>query len=401
MSVAAAPIEKKILIQPSPEYSENNVRLVKGGRQYFELLKTLINNASKTIHLQTYIYQDDATGKEIANALLAAASRGVDVYLLADGYASQTMSPSFIGMLRRGGVHFRFFEPIFKSHNFYFGRRLHHKIVVVDCRFALIGGVNISNKYNDLNGRPAWLDFALYAEGDIAKELDLLCYKTWKGFPSVIPGNVVQNGVCRQSTGPGDRCLVRMRRNDWVRGKNQVSASYIEMLKNARSEITILSSYFLPGRVIRKCLVQAAKRGIKIKVIVAGRSDIMLAKQAERFIYKYLLKNGIEIYEYQRTILHGKIAVCDNKWLTIGSYNLNNISAYASIELNLDVQNEQFAKQVSGLLNNIAETDCIRISAEYLEKRVGILGRIVHWASYQSVRFLFYMFTFYFKKRLD
>jgi len=190
-----------------------------------------------------------------------------------------------------------------------------------------------------------------------------------------------------------------MRRNDWVRRKNQISASYIEMLKNAKSEITILSSYFLPGSMIRKHLIQAARRGVKIKVIMAGRSDVMLAKQAERFIYKELLKNKIEIYEYQKNILHGKIAVSDKEWLTIGSYNVNNISAYASIELNLDVCDAAFATQVNNMLEDIVRKDCIRITTRYLEKRTNIFKKIVHWASYEVVRFIFYMFTFYFKHK--
>jgi cardiolipin synthase len=381
------------------DFTPNKVKLVRGGRKYFDLLKMLINRATDIIHLQAYIYDDDETGKEIANALMEAASRGVKVYLMADGYASQVMSQSFIDQLRMAGVNFRFFQPLFRSKYFYFGRRLHHKMLVVDARYALVGGINISNRYNDLAGSPAWLDFALYAEGEIAKELCLLCYKTWKGFPGAL--NIASCEIKQPyfDTKPEEKSFVRMRRNDWVRRKNQISASYIEMLKNARSEVTILSSYFLPGRMIRKCLIQAAKRRVKIKVIMAGRSDVMLAKQAERFIYKDLLKNKIEIYEYQPTILHGKIAVCDKKWLTIGSYNVNNISAYASIELNLDVYDPCFAMQVNDMLENITRKDCIRITTGYFEKRSNVFKRMIHWVSYETIRFIFYMFTFYFKQR--
>ena len=136
-----------------PGYTmRNTVKLVRGGKPYFDCLLTTIESARQSIHLQTYIYDDDETGELVASALKAAVKRNVEVYLLADGYASGSMSRSFINGLREAGIHFRFFDPIFKSKYFYFGRRLHHKVVVVDGSFALVGGVNISNRYNDLPG---------------------------------------------------------------------------------------------------------------------------------------------------------------------------------------------------------------------------------------------------------
>lgn len=110
----------------SREYSkQNKVRLIRGGKEYFELTLSLINKATESIHLQTYIYEEDETGREVANALKAAAKRNVKVYLLVDGYASQALSKSFIADLENSGVQFRFFEPLLKSRHFYFGRRMH------------------------------------------------------------------------------------------------------------------------------------------------------------------------------------------------------------------------------------------------------------------------------------
>jgi len=131
---------------------------------------------------------------------------------------------------------------------------------------------------------------------------------------------------------------------------------------------------------------------------MAGRSDVAIAKQAERFIYDDLLKNEIEIYEYQKTVLHGKLTVCDNKWLTIGSYNVNNISAYASIELNLDVYDPKVAEEAGEMLRTIAKEDCIRITKELFEKKNNIFQRLIQWTSYEVIRSLFYLFTFYFKQ---
>jgi len=276
---------------------------------------------------------------------------------------------------------------------------LHHKLLVIDGKSALVGGINISNKYNDWNGIPAWLDFALYVKGPIARELCILSYKTWKGFPKLMGPTPCETEKIDFEIDDEEKSLVRMRRNDWVRGKKQISASYIEMLKKAKREVTILCSYFLPGHEIRNQLMRAAKRGVKIKIIMAGRSDVKIAKQAERFIYKDLLENNIEIYEYQKTILHGKVMICDREWMTIGSYNVNNISAYASIELNLDVHDPIFAKQVNNMLQNIARKDCIRITKDWVEKKIHFFERMKQWASYEIIRFLFYLFTFYFKQQ--
>ncbi len=383
----------------SKDFTENKVSLLRGGKEYFDLLKRMIRRAQKTIHLQTYIYNDDETGQDIAGELIKAAKRNVNVFLLVDGFASQSMPQSFIDYLREGGVHFRFFEPILKSKYFYFGRRLHHKMMVVDGQCAVVGGINISNRYNDWKGQPAWLDFALYVEGKVAKELCVLGYKTWKGFPKKMGLTPCELEKDYYNMDPREISFVRMRRNDWVRRKNQISASYIELLKNTRQEITILCSYFLPGHEFLYHLIRAARRGVKVKVIVAGRSDVQIAKRAERFIYEGLLKSNIEIYEYQKTVLHGKLTVCDNKWLTIGSYNVNNISAHASIELNLDVYDPVVAEHTNEMLQTIVKEDCIRITNEWLRKKENIFQKFIQWISYGIVRFLFFLFTFYFKHR--
>jgi cardiolipin synthase len=379
--------------------SRNRVELIRGGKSYFDRLLQMINSASESIHLQTYIYDDDDTGREVSEALKAAVKRKVEVYLLTDGYASKVMSKSFINSLREAGIRFRFFNPLFKSKHFYFGRRLHHKVVVTDMKYAMVGGVNITNRYNDMPGDPAWLDFALYTEGDVAKELCILCWKTWKNYPLNMGLTPCEQKEIHFNISPEERCNVAMRRNDWVRRKNEISATYIDMFRNAKSHITILCSYFVPGRVIRRQLSYAAARGVKIKVITAGISDVRVAKYAERYMYDWLLRNNIELYEYQPTVLHGKIAVCDDQWMTVGSYNINNISAYASIELNMNVQNEAFAKEAEQVLLQIAEKDCIRITKEYYKRTKNIFKQLIHWSSYEFIRLVFYLSTFYFKHK--
>lgn len=384
----------------STDYSAlNKVQLIRGGKEYFDLLVHLINEATESIHLQTYIYANDETGARVATALKAAAKRKVQVYLLADGYASQTLSQKFITELLEAGVNFRFFEPLLKSKHFYFGRRMHHKIFVADAEFAVVGGINIANRYNEMPGNPSWLDFALYSEGEIAKELCVLCWKTWNSFPVKMRKTPCEKMHPLFKFTGEEISRIRMRRNDWVRRKNEISATYIEMFRNAQSHITILCSYFLPGKIIRKLLRNAAKRGVTIKVIVTDRSDIMLAKHAERWLYDWLLRNNIELFEYQPAVLHAKIAVCDSKWLTIGSYNINNLSAYASIELNLDVHNANFASGVEQTLTAIIQNECVAINKEKHIQTNNVFKQFIRWASYQILRIIFYMLTFYYKQK--
>lgn len=395
--MAVHPEKNKGLLLPAVS-RHNQAELVRGGKPFFDLLLQLINKASEFIHLQTYIFDDDETGTRVADALKAAVKRNVSVYLLADGYASQVMSGKFIDDLRASGIHFRFFEPLFKSRHFYFGRRLHHKIFVADARFALTGGINITNRYNDMPGTPAWYDFALYAEGDIARELCVLCWKTWNNFPEKM---VLTPCDDRQVPFPFNAersCTLRMRRNDWMRRKNDISETYIQMFRQAKSDVLIMCSYFLPGKAIRRLLKNASRRGVKIRVVTAGTSDVIMSKYAERWLYDWMLRNKIELFEYQPTVLHAKVTVCDSQWLTIGSYNINNLSAYASIELNIDVHNEHIARQMENIIQTTIEKDCIAITEQMHKKNTNVFKQFIRWFSYQFLRFVLYLITFNLKQ---
>ena len=390
----------QLLKKRTAQYStKNKLRLVRGGKEYFDLLLDLISRAKYHIHLQTYIFDDDETGTQVAEALKEAASRNVEVYLLADGYASQIMTKKFVHDMRTSGIKFRYFEPLLRSKYFYFGRRMHHKIFVVDAMWALIGGINVSDRYNDVGGTAAWLDMAIMIEGEIAQQLCVLCWKTWKSFPlnmSITP--------CEEMAINFDHlldrtCRVRIRRNDWVRRKNEISTTYLQMIRSANSHLTILCSYFLPGTVIRKALREAANRGVKITVVTAGPSDVRLSKLAERWMYDWMIRNRITLYEYQPTILHAKVAVCDTQQITIGSYNVNDISAYASIELNLDIKNEKLASELENRISLIIEKDCQLITEEELIKSRNIFRQFLRWFSYRLIRFLFHTLTFYYKQK--
>ena len=368
------------------------LRLIKGGKEYFDLLKELIEKAKESIYFQTYIFDEDETGTEVADALKAAARRDVTVSLLVDGYASKDLSTSFVKGLVEAGIKFEMFDPLLKSKYFYLGRRLHHKVVTIDSKFSLVGGINVSNRYNDFPDQPAWLDWAIYAKSEISEELAKICESRMQPMSIERLVRKRRKAILKNQIGS-----VKVNVNDWVRGKREITKSYMEMFGKARDRITILSAYFLPNDQFRKKLRAAARRGVKVQVILAGTSDIKVAKYAERYMYRWLLNNGIEIFEYERSVLHGKMATCDGEWITVGSYNINTISAYASIELNLAINDSVFTKRAEKQLNAIMLKDCVKITSENL-KAYGCVTKTNQRAAYYLYRVLFFIFTFYFKQ---
>ena len=381
----------KLLDSNTTRSTSEQLRLIKGGKEYFDLLKELIEQAEESIYLQTYIFAEDETGTEVADALKAAARRNVAVSLLVDGYASKELSKSFALDLKEAGIKFKMFDPLLKSKYFYLGRRLHHKVVTIDAKFSLVGGINISNRYNDFPGQPAWLDWAIFAEGEISEVLAKICES--RMLPMSIKRYVRKKRHAAKNQIGSTKVIV----NDWVRGKREITRSYIEMFGKAKDRIIILSAYFLPNDQFRKKLRAAARRGVKVQVILAGTSDIKVAKYAERYMYRWLLKNRIEIFEYGKSVLHGKMATCDGEWITVGSYNINTISAYASIELNLAISDPAFTKQAEQQLDEIMLNDCVKITSQNL-KASGWITKTGQRAAYYLYRVLFFIFTFYFKQ---
>jgi cardiolipin synthase A/B len=375
-------------------YLQNNsIDLYRSGKAFFDLILHLINDAKYSIQIQTYIFEEDDTGKLVGSALINAAKRGVKVSLVVDGYASQDLSKNFISDLRSSGIKFRMFEPVFRSKTYYFGRRLHHKILVVDGYRAVVSGMNISNNYNDLPQQPAWLDWAAYVEGEAALVLMNICRRREEIVSYKTPVNELAK---KEYLNP---VKVRIRINDWVNRKMEVTQSYLEMFSNAKSHVYLMSPYFLPGGDLLKAIIAAANRGVQINLILAGVSDIKIAKHAERYMYRQIFKHNIHIYEYQPKVLHGKLATYDGKWITVGSYNVNNISAYASVELNLDVDDVPFALDVEQRLKRIIAIDCIRLDESDYLKKMNYFKLFIQRSAYDIFRLILFLFTFYFKQK--
>jgi cardiolipin synthase len=352
-------------------------------------------SAKQVLHFQTYIFDEDETGIHVAEALMAAAARGVHVYLLIDGYASQDLPVAFRTRLKEAGVHFRFFEPIFFTYKYYFGRRMHHKVLVADGHEALVGGMNVSNRYNDMPGQPAWLDFALHVKGDVCAGLHDVCVRMWER-PVFVPKCKPLPAPLRQQ--PERECKVRIIRNDWVNRKTDIYATYRSMFASAHSFATVMTSYFWPPARLLRHMEVAARKGVKVTVVLTGYADVPFAKYAERYLYRRLFRSNIDVYEYLPNVLHAKIAFRDDEWLTVGSYNVNNISAFASIELNLEVLNADTAAGMRQVVEGIIDADCRQVRREDFELSSHPFRMLLYYLSYRAVHLLFFLFTFYFEQ---
>lgn len=368
--------------------SAGNIELVHSGEDYFLRLLNIISKAQNEIHLQTYIFENDSTGLEIANALTEAAYRKVKVYVLLDGYGSAKLSNSFLEELTKQGIHIRFFSPLFSKNTFYIGRRLHHKVVVADSKIALIGGINIANKYRGSITEQPWLDYAVQIEGaSIAEPLQQLCrdiYLKKVGNKKRIIQFDFNNAI---------ETSIKILRNDWLKQKNEICNAYINTLRKADREVIIVGSYFFPGRRLSNALKNAAKRGVKIIIILSGVSDLPIVLRATHYLYSSLLKQGIELYEWKKSILHGKLAVTDSKWTTVGSFNLNHLSSYGSIEMNVEINSPKFSKKLSDHLISIIE-QCDNITYETLKIRNGMLTRFKNWLGYHLVHMALTVVTY-------
>lgn len=371
-----------------------SIRLLYGGEDFFQQLEQLIDLAQSELHLQTYRLAEDATGMRVAEALRNAAARGVKIYILLDAYGSGGLSKNFIVSLKEAGIQTRFFSPLFFFQGWFFGRRLHHKIALADDRLAIIGGINISDNYRGTESAPAWLDFAIWLEGSVCSQIQEICQELWgRKFLKTVK-------LLRRSKAPGQKVTERIKviHNDWFRYKNQVDDRYRQAVQEAKSSILIVASYFLPGLRFRMALVKAAKNGISVRLVLAGRSDVPIVKHAGTHLYRFFLKNGIEIFEWHESVLHAKVMMIDGNWFTLGSFNLNYLSTYGSIETNVESTDSHTVRQLSKELDRVVK-GCEKITLDQVQRKENSLVRVRNWFAYRLMRRAFLIMTFFTFKR--
>jgi cardiolipin synthase A/B len=368
-----------------------SVQLVYSGKDYFQRLNNIIANTKKELHIQTYIFDPDETGKSVIEQLKKAAARNVKIYLLLDSFGASTFPQQLRKELTGSGINIRFFAPFFSTNTFYLGRRLHHKVIVSDNMVALIGGINIADKYQGSQTQLPWLDYAVEIRGTVCERIQEFCYNIYhkKSFRKTIIQRNIDSGTIP----------VRIAVNDWVNQKTEISNGYLHAIANAKQEIIIVGGYFIPGRKLRRALKEASERGVKVKVILAGISDVILVARATRFFYSFLLRNHIELHEWRHSVLHGKAAVIDNEWSTIGSFNLNHLSTYASIEMNVEIESQEFAKNFSNHLYEIMSRS-MAISRIKYERKNKWLNKLLNWISFRLIRVFSLILTMFSYHRL-
>jgi cardiolipin synthase len=362
----------------------HSIELLRSGENFFAACEKIIDEAKLYIHFQTFIVDDDETGRRITNALIRASERGVRVYFLLDAYGGGSFSKEMEQMVEDAGVLFRRFSPKLITRRFQFSLRLHHKVLLADGEIAVIGGMNIADRYH---GRPdfkEWLDFAITIKGPECAHVLFMLKRLWNR--TFISKKERSNETLHNPAFYEDDIKVRVLQNNWYRNKIEILKSYRSAIRHAENRMILFASYFLPGRNERKLLRNASRRGVDIKIVLAAESDAPVFKRATNFLYDFILRNNIKIYEYLPSNLHAKVATVDGKWTTIGSYNMNHLSDYGSIEINADILDAGFAGMFEKLLTGIIKEDCRQVTFNEYKKRKTWIFQFTDWLSYQMIR---------------
>ncbi len=362
----------------------HSIGLLRSGENFFSACEKIIDEARQYIHFQTYIVDDDETGRRIVDALIRAAGRGVRVYFLLDAYGGSSFSKELTALVEEAGVLFRKFSPRLITKGFQMSLRLHHKVLLADGEVAVIGGMNIANRYHGSPDFKEWLDFAIIMKGPECAHVLFMLKKLWNR--TFISKKERSNETVHDPVLYEDDVKVKVIHNNWYRNKIEILKSYRSAIKHAQNRMIFFASYFLPGRNERRLLRNASRRGVDIKIILAAESDAPVFKRATNFLYDFILRNNIKIYEYLPSNLHAKVATVDGNWSTIGSYNMNHLSDYGSVETNADILNAGFAEMFEKLLLGIIEKDCRQVTFNEYIKRKTWLFQFTDWLSYQMIR---------------
>lgn len=367
----------------------NRITLLQNGEAYFPAIEAAIDQAQYEIFLETYIYEDDAVGQQIASALERAARRGVTVHLLIDGYGSQDLAQSMQNRLRASGVNALIFRPKVSPWTFRRRRlrRMHRKIVVVDRKIAFVGGINIIADRTTPDMPPRY-DFAVAVEGPL---VDVIRHSSQRLWSAVSWRHCRKRGISAKTlpastfTGGEMRAAFLMRDN--FHHRRDIEAEYLQAIEESKDEIILAHAYFLPGRHFRHALKRAAKRGVRVVLLLQGKMEYLLEYYASRALYDNLLNAGIEIYEYRTTFLHAKVAVIDGHWATVGSSNIDPFSLLLSNEANVAVEDETFSAALSESLKGIVATDGFQIMPDSW-KQQPLRLRFFSWLCYSLLRWM-------------
>jgi cardiolipin synthase len=381
----------------NPDFQAGHaITLLETGDEYFPALEAAIDGAMREIHVECYIFEDDATGRRIAGALARACARGVVVRVMVDGFGSKDLSPEFARRLRDSGVQLLVYRPQISPWTLRKQRlrRLHRKIVVIDARIAFVGGINVIDDRNTPRQKPPRFDYAVRIEGPM---LGLICHtvrRLWtrlarlslrlRGSKSAVLRPVVA------SCGPVHAAFVQ---RDNFAHRRDIEQAYLAAIANAKHEIILANAYFFPGRRFRRAILEAAKRGVRVVLLLQGRIEYVLMHYASRALYGSFLDGGIEIFEYHRSFLHAKVAVVDGRWATVGSSNIDPFSLLLAREANLVALDRGFAGKLREDLRQALDLGA-RVVQKTRWQHQPLPQRLVMWVAYAAVRLLMGVFGY-------
>lgn len=350
--------------------SGNKFSLLENGEEFFPRVFEVIASAQHEVLLETFILYEDKVGKSLHAALLKAAQRGVQIDVTVDAFGSPDLSPQFISSLTRAGVRVHVFDPApkpFQRVNYF--RRMHRKIVVVDGKRAFVGGINYSADHLGDFGPQAKQDYAVEIEGPIVAQIRSFARA------AIDEGKPGRRWFHRYKAPPATESLPAAGNADAMfvwrdnrQHKDAIERQYRVALRLARKRIVIANAYFFPGFTFLRDLRKAARRGVEVSLILQGNPDMPIVHVAASMLYHHLLRAGVRIYEYCDRPLHGKVALVDDEWSTVGSSNLDPLSLSLNLEANVIVRDRQFNRQLGENLERLMANSCKKIEAEDLNE---------------------------------
>ncbi|MES2941577.1 MAG: cardiolipin synthase ClsB, partial [Pseudomonadota bacterium] len=365
---------------------------LENGEAFFPRVFECIAAARREVVLETFILFEDKVGKDLHAALLTAAQRGAQIDITIDGYGSPDLSPQFISELTTAGVRVHVFDPGPKLWGWRTNlfRRMHRKIVVVDGQRAFVGGINYSADHLADFGPEAKQDYAVEIEGPLvadihnfvhralaagqlnAKTSELASQASWMQrmggrltVPFKLPGKTPLEFAIPAPAGNADAIFVT---RDNRKHTNDIERHYRIAIRSARHRIVIANAYFFPGYRLLKEMRKAARRGVDVRLILQGEPDMPIVKTAASLLYHHLINAGVKIYEYCERPLHGKVALSDDVWSTVGSSNLDPLSLSLNLEANVIIKDQAFNKHLAARLDYLMQQSCKQVAAEDLEK---------------------------------
>jgi len=351
----------------------NRFTLLENGEEFFPAVFEAIRGARREVVLETFIWFEDKVGNELHEVLIDAARRGVTVDVLVDGFGSSELTPAFITALTEAGVRFRAFDPqpriLGMRANVF--RRMHRKIVVVDEAVAFVGGINYSADHLADFGPQAKQDYAVRVEGPIVNEI-----RTFARNAIAVPDDGQRRWYQRRPSlpihpkqpEPGTASALFVTRDNQSH-RTDIERHYRVAIRAARKDIIIANAYFFPGYRLLKEMRKAARRGVRVRLILQGEPDMPIVKMAAALLYDHLQRAGVEIHEYCKRPLHGKVAVADDEWSTVGSSNLDPLSLSLNLEANVVIRDRAFNQHLRERLEYLMEHACTQVTADRLPRR--------------------------------